>query len=376
MAGNKLGDRPQSDEVEVSLFGPGVGECVVLHLTQGQWIVIDSCRDKDSKRAAAVEYLEKLQVNLATDVALVIATHYHDDHISGLSDLFEACQKACFACSVALKNSDWQKLVGVYHSYLLPGGSGVDELTRVMETLQKRKGPRELVAPIFCVAGREIADPILTSPARIKCLSPSDAAVSVMQAQMRNELLPREKVRRRRVPQLDSNDGSVVISVSVGDATVLLGADLEERKRNGLGWQVALDSSPKKVTLHEIFKLPHHGAESGHHPDVWKRLLQANSYAIVTPYNRQKHPLPTPRDCVRTCSLTNRAYITSPPGWGKFRHSDPAVLKTALEATVRLGPETPGSGHIRLRRSIASGQTWQLELFGRAMPLVDLASAA
>ena len=353
-----------------------MGECVVLHLTQNQWIVIDSCRDADSKRPAALEYLEKLQVNVATDVALILATHYHDDHIGGLADLFETCQKARFACSVALKNSDWQKLVGVYRGYLLPGGSGVDELTCVMETLQKRKAPREIVAPIFCVAGREISDPILTSSARIKCLSPSDSAVSVMQARMRNELLPREKVRRHRVPHLDRNDGSVVISVTVGDATILLGADLVERRRKGLGWQVVLKDFPTKGAFHEIFKLPHHGAESGHHPDVWKRLLKADPWAIVTPYNRQKSPLPTPQDCARTCSLAQRAYITSPPGWGKFRHPDPAVLKTAQEATIRLGPETPGSGHIRLRRLIASGQTWQLELFDRAMPLANLASAA
>jgi hypothetical protein len=358
------------------VFGPGVGECIVLHLTQNQWVIIDSCRGADSKRAAALEYLAELSVDVAKDVRLVVATHYHDDHIAGLGEVFEACKKAHFACSVALKCSDWKKLVGIYRSYLLPGGSGVDELTRVMDELQTRGKLREVIAPLFCVAGREIAEPIVNSPATIKCLSPSDGVVAVMQARMRDELLPRQRGRRLRVPQLDSNDGSVVLSVTVRGVAVLLGADLQERNRGGLGWQVILDNTPATALPHEVFKLAHHGGESGHHVDVWTRLLQANVWSAMTPYNRQKQPLPTPDDCKRICDLTQRAYITVPPGWGRFRHWDSAVQKTAQEATIRLGPETPGTGHIRLRRSTTSGSDWHLELFGRAMSLNPLAKAA
>jgi len=40
---------------------------------------------------------------------------------------------------------------------------------------------------------------------------------------------------------LAENDGSVVLGIRVGAASVLLGADLEEKNRRGLGWQVILD---------------------------------------------------------------------------------------------------------------------------------------
>jgi len=36
---------PEADVVEVSIFGPGKGESVLIHLGNGKWIMIDSCID-------------------------------------------------------------------------------------------------------------------------------------------------------------------------------------------------------------------------------------------------------------------------------------------------------------------------------------------
>ena len=103
MAGSDLASRPRHNEVEVSVFGPGYGECVVLHLTNNQWIIIDSCLGMGSKQPSALEYLSSLNVDLANDVRLVLATHYHDDHIAGIGELFEKCKTARFACSMGAK---------------------------------------------------------------------------------------------------------------------------------------------------------------------------------------------------------------------------------------------------------------------------------
>jgi hypothetical protein len=74
--------------------------------------------------------------------------------------------------------------------------------------------------------------------------------------------------------------------------------------------------------------------------------------------------------------MSTRSFITSPPGWSRFRHPDSAVQKTAEEATLRIGVEQPKHGHIRLRRSVASGAEWRVELFGQAQPLSRLRIAA
>jgi hypothetical protein len=376
LAGSDVAERPHDDEVEVSVFGPGYGECVVLHLTNNQWVIIDSCLETGSEQASGLRYLSLLNVDPAKDVRLVLATHYHDDHIAGIGDVFEKCKAARFACSMALNSADWAKLIEIYRSYLVTGGSGVNEIRRVMNELRKRGDDREVVSPMFCIVGRTFGEPVLSAPAELLCLSPSDAAVAVMHTRIREELLPRAQRRRLAVPSLESNDGSVVLAVRVGSASALLGADLEERNRPGLGWQTVLDNHICGAKRYDGFKIPHHGSSTAYHPDVWNRLIVPNGWAVITPYNRQKEPIPKATDCERIRKMTERSFITSPPGWSRFRHPNLTVQKTAQEATIKIGPEQSRYGHVRLRRSIAAGSEWRIELFGHATLLSGLRIAA
>ena len=370
LAGSDLSVPPHGDEAEVSVFGPGFGECVVVHIGRGDWVVVDSCLNAESKRPVALEYLEQLGVDVATRVSLVVATHWHDDHIGGFGALYEACKAARFACSMALKCDEWTSLVEIYRGYLQAGGSGVEELSRVMRELKLRGQKNEVVAPTFCITGRRLCDRQDAPAAKINCLAPSDAAVATMQTRMRDELLPKVKGRRLRVPALGENDCSVVLAVTVGTASVLLGADLEERSRPGLGWQVILDGYPTDGERFGGFKIPHHGSETGHHPETWGRLMRTEAWAAVTPFNRQKQPLPRPVDCERILEMTESAYISAPPGFGKFRHTESAVQRTVQEATLAIGSEPGKQGHIRFRRSAsAESADWRVELFGHALPL-------
>jgi len=56
---------PAVDELEVSVFGPGVGECVLVHFGEGEWMVVDSCLDRATSRPAALDYLTELGVDVA-----------------------------------------------------------------------------------------------------------------------------------------------------------------------------------------------------------------------------------------------------------------------------------------------------------------------
>ena len=361
---------PLGDEAEVSVFGPGFGECIVVHIGRAEWVVVDSCLDVESKRPMALEYLEQLGVEVATQVSLVVATHWHDDHIRGFGAMYEACKAARFACSMALKCDEWNTLVEIYRSYVQAGGSGVEELSRVMRERKLRGQKGEVVAPEFCITGRALCDRGDAPEAKINCLAPSDAAIATMQTRMRDELLPKVKGRRLRVPVLRENDSSVVLAVSVGTASVLLGADLEERSRPGLGWQVILDGYPANGERFGGFKIPHHGSETGHHPETWDRLMRAEAWAAVTPFNRQKEPLPRLGDCARILGMTESSYITAPPGLGRFKHREPAVQRTVQEATLAVGSEPGKQGHVRFRRSTDAASTdWSVELFGNALPL-------
>ncbi len=111
LPGNDLHRPPQNDEIEVSIFGPGYGETILVHIGLGDWLIVDSCLDRASKIPAPISYLRKLGLNTASAVKIVLASHWHDDHIRGLSSVFEECASAAFFCSASLRNTEFLTLV-------------------------------------------------------------------------------------------------------------------------------------------------------------------------------------------------------------------------------------------------------------------------
>ena len=69
-----ISEPPNLHELEVSVFGPGVGECIVAHVGDGDWIVVDSCINRESQEPVALEYLKSLHVDIPSRVRLVVAT--------------------------------------------------------------------------------------------------------------------------------------------------------------------------------------------------------------------------------------------------------------------------------------------------------------
>jgi len=76
---------PQPHELDVVVFGPGVGESILLHLGESDWFVIDSCKYPGEKTPAALKYLPSIGVDPSVSVKRILATHWHDDHIKGLA---------------------------------------------------------------------------------------------------------------------------------------------------------------------------------------------------------------------------------------------------------------------------------------------------
>ena len=83
---------PRADEIEISLFGPGCGESLVLHLGHGDWMIVDSCIDNVSAGPASLRYLRDLGIDPARQVKWILTTHWHDDHIRGLSATLRLCE--------------------------------------------------------------------------------------------------------------------------------------------------------------------------------------------------------------------------------------------------------------------------------------------
>ncbi len=104
------GHPPGDDEFEVTLLGPGYGESMVLHIGGGAWIVVDSCGRAEAP--AALDYLQTIGLDPARVVVLIVATHWHDDHIRGMGRMVETCANAAFCCAIALCRGEFLEAVG------------------------------------------------------------------------------------------------------------------------------------------------------------------------------------------------------------------------------------------------------------------------
>jgi phosphoribosyl 1,2-cyclic phosphodiesterase len=122
------GAAPSVDEIEITVFGPGFGEAIAVHLGAGNWILVDSCIDPHSKLPAAHTYLNAIGVN-ASQVKTIIASHWHDDHVRGISDLAGYYPEADFLISAALNNKEAATFLSAHNEAAGPGLShGTNEL--------------------------------------------------------------------------------------------------------------------------------------------------------------------------------------------------------------------------------------------------------
>jgi beta-lactamase superfamily II metal-dependent hydrolase len=210
-------DAPAAETIEVSLFGPGVGECVVLHVGGGRWIVVDSCLDDG--RAVALAYLAAIGV-APTSICLVIATHWHDDHIRGLTEVVGAAPGADFVCSAALRLEEFLSLIAASPAVRLTTrlGSGVDEMTSILQRLQERNRH-----PTWANSNQVI---LRNGVVQLTSLSPSSATLSRSMLGFA-ALAPKLKAALKTVPNVSPNETSVVLHLQCDKAVVLLGADLE-----------------------------------------------------------------------------------------------------------------------------------------------------
>src|SRR5579883_1571913 len=97
-AATRLRTAPRTTELEISLFGPGIGEFVVVHLGGNDWMAVDSCLDSGTRKPAALEYLRLLEVPIETNLRTIVLTHWHRDHFQGVSTLLRVAETATFWC--------------------------------------------------------------------------------------------------------------------------------------------------------------------------------------------------------------------------------------------------------------------------------------
>lgn len=357
--------RPEPTEVEVSIFGPGYGESVLVHVGDGNWVLVDSCINPNSRKPASLQYLEELGVNANQSVRLIVATHWHDDHVRGLSTIFKECPSALFSLPPVLLGDDFITLAKLCGASAIAKNSGLYEFAEVFKELARNKDRLCYAVPDRRLLQLNVGSVLPNVNATVYSLSPSDAAMFQATLAFSNLLVVKGSQKRIRPPK--RNDTSVALWVQVGTHTVLLGADLEADHDSAMGWSAILDRSTVIPGKAGVFKLPHHGAQSAHEPRVWSSLLTDGPYAILTPWRNGGHVLPTLEDMSRIRGQTPNAYMTAATTSRQHKWRNKIVREEIGAVTRYMHNVHTGWGHVRLRTNISDASSgWSVALSGDA----------
>ncbi len=362
---------PLPHEFEISIFGRGYGESILIHYGDGQWVLIDSLQEED-KQVSPLNYLCEIGVNVKTDIRLIVVTHWHDDHIVGISTVYEQANGALLSMPIAMNSKELE----AFNGRARRGGtehikSGVAELDQIAIIQNRDKR-----CPIRLAKANQILlrclDTEMTHGNHIcmEALSPSDADTQTFLKRI--SYVPNLQ-GGQRVEPFEHNDVAIALWISVGNHRILLGSDLETTNDPLRGWDAVFNPHISLDGLATVIKIPHHGSHNGHHERIWNTLLTKSPIATLTTWNRGSK-LPSRSDIARILGLTKDAYITSRLD-KKPSNRLRTVERKLNEVGARVRSLPKRAGHIRLRLDLnTETPQWQISLFNGALPLSELAS--
>lgn len=293
--------------LEIHLFGPSVGESIVLGLPDGTWGVVDCFRRRQT--SPVVEWLKARDIN---SLRFLCWTHPHDDHSSGLPfllaefpqiDEFWHCDAMCQLSVLALIDTEHQRVYNGVSSYLV----------EVYESMLKRTtGPQ----PTSLVKHCRTSQPLLRlqqHDLKITVLTPSSASVATYETRLGKAFT--EEVDFSALSPEPHNEVSVGLWMEYGKTSVILGGDAEvptwERAR------AAARDMPWPSHSNYI-KASHHGSLGAYDPELWAEWAPGltERRVGVTPFSSQKLPRPeglekfAAHGVVRKTGTANRAIST------------------------------------------------------------------
>ncbi|HRI34784.1 MAG TPA: MBL fold metallo-hydrolase [Saprospiraceae bacterium] len=356
---------PKSSEVEITLIGTGggYGESIVMKIGVDSWIIIDSCVNPSSKQPLAIEYLKDIGVDLSK-IILVICTHWHNDHIKGLSSVLSKCPNAEFCFSSVHDLRKFLLLCELDYTKTKKGSiSSTNEFAKCLEITNNRgnyftRAQCNLVLHSLQENGEEFI---------LYALSPSSKTISNFDAEI-SQLITEFGKRNIAIINKSPNDKSVALLLKFGNHRVLLGADLEVGKDEHEGWRhvvkhcKVIDNQKAK-----LYKLPHHGSHNGYLSELFDMLIDKNSILKLTPFKSNGLPRSEMMDVYSKHSeeiyLTSNTTVSKKP-----KKRDSSIEKIIERSAIRLVEIKYTHGIVRSRIDYTKAESvWNTEVFEGAL---------
>jgi len=357
---SNLGLLPQPDEIEVTLIGPGYGESVVVHLGQGEWLIVDSCVDSTdpNKPSVPLQYLRQLGVKVEDAVKFIVVSHWDDDHVRGLGEVVEACLNAKFVCSKVFPDDKFINFVAAHSiGSAATDGAGVRNFRRVLDCLAARSKTITKAVPGRKLCGQPI----------IQSWSPSDYDDTQFLFYVAQEHPKAGEPLRKAIPGT-GNLTSIVLSIDWPESSVLLGADMEHSADRRRGWGAVVSETQQLGGWRKghLVKIPHHGSHTGHHDGIWNTLLESFPISLVAPFGGGaiKSRPPKSSDIRRISTKSRSLFVTARHLVSSRPNRSIAVNRSLRDGKITMTGRTTPIGMVRVRRKL--GDDWKHELFGAA----------
>lgn len=362
--------RPQNDEIEITLIGTGggYGESVVIHVGNQEWIVVDSCVNPKTNRSLPLEYLMSLGVDCEKEVKLIICTHWHDDHVKGIAELFSECKSAGFSIAQTIDNKKFLSFLSLDYNKVEGriSNSSTIEFNKCLELIELRSVPVKMASSDRLLYSLRNKDTYV----EVFSLSPSDYSISVFTKEI-SELITEYGPKNKKIITESPNERSIALYLKFGSHRAILGADLEVGDNSISGWHNVVNHVHciDKDLKSSFFKIPHHGSENGYNADIWNSLVAKNPVSTLTPWNRNAG-LPSNKMIDTYCSLSNNVYITSKPKTDTPKKRGHKIEKTIKELGLDIREVAFKYGRIRSRINILDeNPEWEVVTFGAAYKL-------
>jgi len=298
------------NDIGVSIIGTGggYGESVIVNLGNRKWMVVDSCEDPNTKECLPLVFLKKNGIKFS-DVKLIVCSHWHDDHIRGISKLYSECIDAIFCVAIPSDKEKFMALV-LYDNKKSSINPEIASTKELLKCLEIRNGNRPMWNYLLQDRMIWFQEGFFTS--KVYCLSPSDEILNQWNQEIAS-LIPKYCEWNPKITLSSPNNKSVVLKVIVGNHCFLLGSDLENGRNNSVGWNCILthSQSAKISPKATLIKIPHHGSRTSYNSQVWCDLLNEKPIGLLTPFFKGSITLPN-KDMLQTyLGLTNQLFITS-----------------------------------------------------------------
>lgn len=351
--------------VNIISQGGGYGECVVIHLGNEDFIVIDSCVDKKTGKALPLLFLEENGVDFSR-VKRIICTHWHKDHIYGMPQVVKKCEEADFVFARANNRKKFYEFVTLDSKNKERfENSTTNDFVKCLDSLgDKAKRWRASYDQVL------YSEVYKSQRIALSSLSPSEKVNVDYEIEL-SGLIDQASKSDIRTPLLSPNDKSVVLLIEAGHHNILLGADLEVKANDQYGWLniTRYSNIINGANKSTCFKIPHHGSKNGFHQEIWDNLLEKDPIASITPYS--KSSLPKQNMLQKYHDLTNSLHLTSEPKtYNRPKKRDSQITKAILRFNPTVRELKKSFGIVSHSIDITSeNATWKSNHIGEAFEL-------